>query len=568
MTVLGISAFYHDSAAALVVDGIVVAAIQEERLSRIKHDNSFPILACRWCLDFANLRIDDVDNIVFYEKPFLKFERIIESSIYYAPYSFNFFQKAMPVWLGGKLNMRHLISKNLKKEFKCKSLPRISFIEHHKAHASIAYYTSQMPDTAILVIDAVGEKATTSIFSALQGKIKSIKEQQFPNSLGLLYSSATQFLGFKVNSDEYKVMGLAPYGDVNSDETHEYIRIIKEELVKINDDGSVVVNPIHFTYPYGLKMIKIQHWESLFKLKSREYNQEPTQSHKNFAFAFQFVLEDIACRLAETTKQETLHSHLCISGGCAMNCVMNGKLDKLHLFEHVFVPYAPDDSGCAIGAALAVEGKQTASNSAPYLGPSFSDDYIKSFIQQKNISYEYVKTDSELCKLVAQNIANGCIVGWFQGRMEFGARALGNRSILADARDPYMKDKINKCVKFREPFRPFAPVVLEEYASSYFDMAHSPYMMFTCNVLKHTVPAITHVDNSSRIQTVSKEQNPLLHELLCQYMSITAVPAILNTSFNIMGEPIVCSPEDALITFNNSGIDLLVIGHYIITKKV
>lgn len=568
MKILGISAFYHDSAAALVVDGVVVAAIQEERLSRKKHDNSFPIMACKWCLEYSHLSISDIDLIVFYEKPFVKFERILETSIAFAPKSYKSFLKAMPVWLGGKLNMRSLISKTLKNELNCKTIPEIQYIEHHKAHAAFAYYTSVFPETAILVMDAVGEKATTSLMVAKNGEMQTIKEQHFPHSIGMLYSAVTQYLGFKVNSDEYKVMGLAPYGDAASDETVRLIKTIKEELVRINEDGSIRLNTRHFVYPYGLKMIDIPHWERLFGMSARTEDGEISQQHKNLAFAIQTVIEEIATRLAQTIKDETGLNNLCIAGGCAMNCVMNGAISRLELFDNIHVPFAPDDSGCAIGAALAVEGKQTLQNANPYTGTTFNDAEIRSVLNEQNSSFENIPDEDELCELAAKHLADGLIVGWFQGRMEFGARALGNRSILADARNAEMKNRINSSVKFREPFRPFAPVVMKEYASDYFSLAQSPYMMFTSQVLSEKIPAVTHIDKSARIQTVSSCQNVLLYKLLEQYHKQTGISVLLNTSFNVMGEPIVCSPEDALRTFNNSGIEILVMGHYIIKKKL
>lgn len=562
MKILGISAYYHDSSAAIVMDGEVKVAISEERLSRIKHDNGFPILACDWCLNYCGLTLEDIDAVVFYEKPFLKFERIIENSIFNAPKSIVHFLKAMPQWIGGKLNMRHLIKSQLKKLNK--GLPKkILFTEHHLAHAAFGYYTSGLTNAAILVIDAVGEKATTSFYKGEGKHLTLIKEQNYPNSLGLLYSAFTQFLGFRVNSDEYKVMGLAPYGDCNATQTHVFIDIIGKTLVRELPDGGITLNMSYFDFSYRQRMINPRKWEKLFGIPYREPGTEILQSHRNLAYAIQHFTNKIGQRLASALKKETGATDLVICGGCALNCVMNGVIQRSNIFNSVFVPIEPGDAGCAIGAALVLDPQLKPIS--PFLGPEYSVSSIKEALTEYHLKFEEY-SEEELLSKSANLINQGYIVGWFQGRLEFGPRALGNRSILADCRNANMKDKINRSVKFREPFRPFAPIVCEEDAFQYFGLRHSPYMMFTSNVMVDTVPAITHVDNTARPQSVSIDDNPRLYKLIKEYAKITGIPVMLNTSFNVMGEPIVCSPNDAIHTFVNSGIDVLVIDNIVIFK--
>lgn len=562
MTILGISAYYHDSAAAIVMDGEVKAAIAEERLSRLKHDNRFPLMACDWCLDFCHLTLDDIDAIVFYEKPFIKFERIIESSIFNAPKSISRFLRAMPEWIGGKLNMRHLIKSQLKKLGKGEP-KEILFVEHHLAHAALGYYTSGLIDAAILVVDAVGEKATTSFMRGEGDKITLIKEQNYPNSIGLLYSAFTQFLGFRVISDEYKVMGLAPYGDEKSQQTQNFIEIIRTSLIREISDGGIILNMKYFDFQNRQRMINPTKWKKLFGIPYRKPGSEVQQSHRNLAYAIQSCTNEIGLRLANTLKQTTKSSNLVISGGCALNCVMNGLIRHEELFDNIFVPVDPGDAGCAIGAALAIEPQLK--RISPFLGPDYDNKHVEKILKDSKLKYDECE-EVELLSRVAHYINEGNIVGWFQGRMEFGPRALCNRSILADCRNAEMKDQINRCVKFREPFRPFAPVVLDQDAQQYFGLTDSPYMMFTSDVKSTKVPAVTHVDNTARPQTVSYEDNPKICNLIKEYAKITGIPVILNTSFNVMGEPIVCSPADAVNTFKNSGIDVLVINNFIIKK--
>lgn len=565
MNILGISAYYHDSSAALIVDDKVVAAAQEERFSRKKHDSSFPIEACRYCLSEAGLGLADLDAVVFYEKPFLKFERILLSQISSFPKGLPVFLRVMPIWLKEKLNMRHTIKKELEKAFR-ERVEKICFTEHHLSHAALAYCCSGFDEADILVVDAVGEWAATSVMRGGNKGIEVISEQRYPDSIGFLYSAATQFLGFAVNSDEYKVMGLAPYG-VMSSETERFTKLIRSELVSIDDSGNVILNLDYFTFHYGDRMIKVKNWETLFGIKRREAFSELNQSHKNLALAFQSVTEDIILRLAKRNKTS---NNLCLCGGVALNCSANGKLLKSEIYDNIFVPFAPGDCGCSIGAALAynlLNGGKRINGISPYLGPEFSESDIEDVILATGISYKRVKTDDELCKHSAALLAEGKIIGWFQGRMELGPRALGNRSILADGRNPNMKDQINSRIKFREGFRPFAPSVLGECAYSLFgNKSESPYMMFTYDVKSDDLPSVTHVDFTARMQTVSNSDNPLYYRLLKCFYTLTGCPVLLNTSLNVMGEPIACSPQDAIKTFLNSGLDYLVIDKFIIQK--
>lgn len=462
--------------------------------------------------------------------------------------------------------MRRTITKQLEKAFGVKPT-KICFVEHHLSHAAFAYCASRFYEADILVIDAVGEWATTSIMKAKNNKIEVISEQRYPDSIGFLYSAATQFLGFNVNSDEYKVMGLAPYGELSS-ETKHYIKLIKENLVKIADSGRITLNLDYFSFHYGDKMIRQKKWETLFGIKQRIPFSEISQSHKNLALAFQTITEEIILNLAKGHKTS---NNLCLCGGVALNCSVNGTLLKSGIYDNVHVPFAPGDCGCSIGAALAYsllcEDTRIGAVS-PYLGPMFTNLEIENTIISSGLSYNEFKTEVDLCEYSAKLIDEGNIIGWFQGRMELGPRALGNRSILADARNPKMKEIVNSRIKFRESFRPFAPTVLEEYAQQFFDCKNnSPYMMFTYDVAATDMPSVTHVDSTARIQTVSQKDNQLYYLLLKHFHALTGCPVVLNTSFNVMGEPIVCTPNDALKTFLNSGLDYLVIGHFIVKKE-
>lgn len=570
MTVLGISAYFHDSAAALVKDGAVIAAAEEERFNRIKHYSGFPIFACKYCLGQAGMTINDVDKVVFYEKPFLKFERIIRTHINYAPKGLRNFLKAMPTWLKDKLNMRSTIMRELKDTFG--SSPSVEFCHHHLSHAALAYNTSPYETCAILVIDAVGENATTSIIKATRNGFEIVENQMFPHSLGLLYSAFTYHLGFRVNSDEYKVMGLAPYGDKNSEEYKTFKETIVNDIVTIHDGGNIELKEQNFTFMYADRMVKDDLWQRLFGIPKRKPNEPLTSTHANLALAIQDVAEEIMLKMARYAKDITGEENLCVVGGCALNCAAIGKLYLSSEQGNVYVPYAPGDDGAAIGCALIASGSKDrkASNRVPYWGPSYSDDEVRNTLVATNLQYEYIADFKELCHIVAQELANSLIIGWFQGRMEFGPRALGNRSILADPRQSYMKDKVNAMIKFREAFRPFAPAVIAEHANDIFECdVESPYMSTTFKLKQkqNEYPAITHVDNTSRIQTVSSLQNGKFYELLNVFYELTGCPLVLNTSFNVMGEPIVCSPSDAIRTFTESGIDILVMNNFIIRKQ-
>ncbi len=570
MTILGISAYFHDSAAALVKDGAIIAAAEEERFNRIKHYNGFPTIACKFCLEHSGVTINDVDKVVFYEKPFLKFERIIRSHINYAPKGLRTFLKAMPTWLKDKLNMRSTIMRELKDAFGFS--PSVEFCHHHLSHAALSYYTSPYESCAILVIDAVGEDATTSIIKATRNSFEIVENQVFPHSLGLLYSAFTYYLGFKVNSDEYKVMGLAPYGDKKSEEYKSFKETIVNDIVTIHDGGNIELKEQNFAFMYADRMVKDNRWQRLFGIPKRKPNEPLTFTHANIALAIQDVTEEIMLKMARYAKDITGEENLCVVGGCALNCAAIGKLYLSSKPGSVYVPYAPGDDGAAIGCALIASGSKDrkASNRVPYCGPSYSDDEVRNTLVATNLQYEYIAEYKELCHIVAQELANSLIIGWFQGRMEFGPRALGNRSILADPRQSYMKNKVNAMIKFRESFRPFAPAVLAEHANDIFECdVESPYMSTTFKLKRNQqeYPAITHVDNTSRIQTVSSLQNEKFYELLNAFYELTGCPLLLNTSFNVMGEPIVCSPSDAIRTFTESGIDILVINNFIIRKQ-
>lgn len=571
MVVLGISAYYHDSAAALIVDGKVTAAICEERLSRIKHDKSFPKRAIAFCVEYSGIAYTDIDYVVFYEKPLRKFERILTTHIFHAPKGFKTFVKAMPIWLKERLNIKPTIMKSLNELCHCKINWDIRFVEHHLSHAAMAYFTSPFENAAILVVDAVGENATTSLFKASGYKIESIKQQSFPNSVGLLYSAFTYFLGFQVNSDEYKVMGLAPYGDLCAKQTQRFINIIKTKLVRIGDDGSIIINQKYFTFMVGLRMVDDHMWTKLFGIAKRETNAPIRTEHKNLAIAIQHVIEEIFLKLATHIKSLTQCNNLCISGGCALNCSAMGKIKGSGLFSNVFVPFAPGDDGGAIGAALAfhalMSGKRYMSDISPYQGCSFKNEEVERAIKEENLEFNFIQEEN-LYDEIAFSLSHGNIVGWFQGRMEFGPRALGNRSILADPRVFSMKDRVNAKVKYREAFRPFAPVVTQDDASHFFEDSNSPFMMFTTQVRIDTtlIPAVTHVDNTARIQTVTETSNIRLYKLLKAFENYSKIPILLNTSFNVMGKPIVCTPIDAIKTFKASGLDILVINNYIVKK--
>lgn len=601
MKVLGISAYYHDSAAALTIDGQIIAAVQEERFTRIKHDPAFPSNAIRYCLEHAELSIDELDAVVFYDKPFIKFERIIETYYDYAPRGIISFLMSMPAWMREKLFLRTVIKKELAKitTYDKKSL-KLLFTEHHLSHAASAFYPSPYTDAAILTIDGVGEWATASMCHGTDSDITVLKELHFPDSLGLLYSAFTYYLGFKVNSGEYKLMGLAPYGIKKSARVELYKKLIKTKLIDMRDDGSIHLNQTYFNYAVGLRMADDSKWHQLFGLKKRKEEDALTQEHCDLALAIQKVTEEIVIKMAKEAKRLTGSDNLCMAGGVALNCVVNGKLLHEGIFKNIWIQPAAGDAGGALGAALAAEyiyGKSkravVGTNDAmqgTYLGPSFSDEDAIEELKLFDAVYKQTKSTDELCNEVAEMISSGHVVGWFQGRAEFGPRALGNRSILADPRDLTMQQKLNLKIKHREGFRPFAPSVAEEDAAKYFDIkAPSPYMQFIAEVSseiqkpmpdnynsismserlyieRSSLPAITHIDMSARVQTVSAVTNPLFHRLLKAFEAKTGCGVLINTSFNVRGEPPVLSPVDAYRCFMTTDMDVLVIGHSILMK--
>ncbi|MBN2227189.1 MAG: carbamoyltransferase [candidate division Zixibacteria bacterium] len=562
MHILGISCFYHDAASALVSDGILTAAAQEERFTGKKHDADFPSNAIRFCLEKGRVAADNLDAIVFYDKPFTKFDRILNGYLATVPRSYQAFRKAIPVWLREKLWLPHRIHKDLHFH------GDILFVEHHLSHAAGTYFSSPFKQAAILTVDGVGEWATASIGHGRDNQIRLTQVMNYPHSVGLLYSAFTYFLGFQVNSAEYKVMGLAPYGQP------QYAELIEREIVRIFDDGSIHLNPEYFTFQYGLTMTGTK-FEALFGRPRRHPESELTDSDRDIAASIQNVAEKIIFRMAEQTKKLTNENKLCLSGGVALNCSATGKLLKAGLFDEIYIQPASSDSGGAVGAALYAHYSLTGSakkNNQPYfsLGPTYTWDNVSSYLNDIGASYENMAFD-DLAEYLAAQLAQRKIVGLFHGPMEFGPRALGFRSILADPRDIDMKTRINKAVKFREPFRPFAPVVLEEKASEYFDTDRpSPYMLFNFTVQENrrdTVPAITHVDGTSRIQTVNQTDNRLLYHILQKFEYQTGVAVLLNTSLNLRGHPIARTPQDAFATFISSGIDIMAIENCVLDKN-
>lgn len=603
MNILGISAFYHDSAAAVIQGGEIIAAAQEERFTRKKQDASFPVNAVKYCLEETGLSINELDAIVFYDKPLLKFERLLETYYGYSPKGIRSFLTSMPVWLKEKMFLKRLIYKELQKvEPYDKKKVQFLFPEHHLSHAASAYYPSSFQDAAILTIDGVGEWATASIAHGKGNKIEVKKELHFPHSLGLLYSSFTYFLGFKVNSGEYKLMGLAPYGNPESPEVEKYVRTIKEELIDIKEDGSLWLNQAYFNYATGLRMIKEQKWETLFGMPLRKKESDFEQQHCNLGLAIQKVTEEVVLKMAREAKRITGSENLCLAGGVALNCVSNGKLINAGIFKKVYIQPAAGDAGGALGAAQAAYylyfNKKRAVNESlydgmkgSYLGIEFSDKEIETTLKKYKAVFQKQDTFRLTCEKTADCINEGQIVGWFQGRMEFGPRALGNRSIIGDPRNVEMQKKLNLKIKYRESFRPFAPSVLAEDVQKYFHIkGNSPYMLTVQPVhdmirkevsdnynslsmkdklyeKRSTLPAITHVDFSARIQTVHQETNPKYWELINTFKRKTDCSLIINTSFNVRGEPIVCSPEDAYRCFMRTEMDYLVMNNYLLKKE-
>ena len=594
MRVLGISAFYHDSAAALIEDGHLVGAAQEERFTRKKHDSGFPQNAVQYCLDAAGIKLADVDYVAFYDKPFLKFERLLETYLAYAPRGFNSFRMAMPLWLKEKLFQKTLLRDEMKRwqpDFDWQK--RLLFGEHHQSHAASAFFPSPYEQAAVLCMDGVGEWATTSLGWGQGNKLEMLKELHFPHSLGLLYSAFTYYTGFKVNSGEYKVMGLAPYGEPKFKDT------ILANIVDLKEDGTFRLDQTYFDYCTGLRMTN-EKFGALFGGKARKPEELLTQHHMDLAASVQAVTEEIVLRLARSVKKETGAKNICLAGGVALNCVANGKLLRENLFDGIWVQPAAGDAGGAVGAAYAAYhgylGQSRRLNghldgmAGSYLGPEYSDDVIAQRLTAAGAKFT-VLTREQTIEQTAQALADSKAIGWMQGRMEFGPRSLGARSILGDARSPSMQKTLNLKVKYRESFRPFAPAVLREDVTDYFDIqGDSPYMLMVApvvesrrramseaeealfgidklNVPRSDIPAVTHVDYSARVQTVHKETNPAFHDLLESFKAKTGCSVLVNTSFNVRGEPIVCTPEDAFRCFMGSEIEVLVAGNCFLRKE-
>jgi carbamoyltransferase len=594
MRVLGISAFYHDSAAALIEDGRLVGAAQEERFTRKKHDSGFPQNAVQYCLDAAGIKLADVDYVAFYDKPFLKFERLLETYLAFAPRGFNSFRMAMPLWLKEKLFQKTLLRDEMKRwqpDFDWNK--RLLFGEHHQSHAASAFFPSPFEEAAVLTMDGVGEWATTSLGWGQGNKLEMLRELHFPHSLGLLYSAFTYYTGFKVNSGEYKVMGLAPYGEPKFKDK------ILSTVVDLKEDGTFRLDQTYFDYCTGLRMTNDKFAE-LFGGPARKPEELLTQHHMDLAASVQAVTEEIVLRLGRAVKKETGARNICLAGGVALNCVANGKLLREKVFDGIWVQPAAGDAGGAVGAAFAAYhgflGQARKLNghldgmAGSYLGPEYSDDEIAERLTAAGAKFVRLPYE-KMIQHTAQALAEAKAVGWMQGRMEFGPRALGGRSILGDPRSPTMQKTLNLKVKYRESFRPFAPAVLAEDVSDYFEIkSESPYMLMVApvvenrrramseaeqalfgidklNVPRSDIPAVTHVDYSARIQTVHKETNPAFHELLATFKGLTGCSVLVNTSFNVRGEPIVCTPEDAFRCFMGSEIEVLVVGNCFLKKE-
>ncbi len=586
MNILGISAFYHDSAASLVQDGKIIAAAQEERFTRKKHDPSFPKNAIDYCMKEASLNIGDIDIVSFYEKPFIKFERILETFISYAPFGGASFIRAIPLWINQRIWMKDFIRKELG------FTGKIIFPEHHESHASSAFFPSPFQEAAFLTIDGVGEWTTASYGIGKGNKIRIMAELRFPHSLGLLYSAFTYYTGFKVNSAEYKVMGLAPYGEP------AYKDLILNELIDLKEDGSFALNMRYFNYCAGLTMTN-KKFNRLFGGPPRKPDSPLTKRHMDIARSIQEVTEEVVLRMARQVHKDTAQKYLCLGGGVSLNCVSNGVVLRNGPFDDIWVQPASGDAGGSLGAALLawyqylgndrVADKRKDFMNGSYLGPQFSMDYIEDFLKKKGIAYTTL-SDENIIEKAADLINSQKVIGWFQGRMEFGPRALGNRSIIGDARSPEMQEIMNLKIKFRESFRPFAPAVLRERTSDYFEIdRESPYMLLVApvkekirrklsdqeralngidalQVVRSTIPAVTHVDYSARIQTIDKDTNHLFYSVIKKFEEKYDCPVIINTSFNIRGEPIVCRPEDAYTCFMRTNMDYLIMGNFLIEK--
>ncbi|MCK5706090.1 MAG: carbamoyltransferase [Candidatus Aureabacteria bacterium] len=587
MNILGISAYYHDSAACLVQDGIIVSAVQEERFTRKKHDHRFPVNAVKFCLENSGITGKDIDYVAFYDKPFVKFERILQTYFEYAPFGISSFVKAIPLWIKKKLWIKDLIREELDFE------GQILFPEHHESHAASAFFPSPFNEAAFLTIDGVGEWTTTSFGVGKGNNIKIIADIHFPHSVGLLYSAFTYYTGFRVNSGEYKVMGLAPYGEP------KYKDIIFNELIDLKEDGSFKLNMKYFNYCTGLTMTN-KKFDDLFGGPPRKPESKLTQREMDLARSVQDVTEEIMLRMARHIHKVTGQRNLCLAGGVALNCVGNGRILREGPFENIWIQPAAGDAGGALGAAMSVwfqylENKRVADDkndtqSGSYLGPIYENNVIEKYLTKNDIPFTMLKHE-DLPEIIADLIAKEKVIGWFQGRMEFGPRALGARSIIGDARSPKMQETMNLKIKFRESFRPFAPSVIEEKTTDLFDIeGKSPYMLLVApvkkeirrdmtddekslfgvdklHVVRSNIPAVTHVDYSARVQTVSKRTNPLYHDLINAFYEKSGSPVIINTSFNVRGEPIVCTPDDAYMCFMRTNMDYLVMGDFLIEKK-
>ena len=588
--ILGISAFYHDSAAALVVDGNIVAAAQEERFTRKKHDHEFPTNAIEYCLEEAGIAPEDLDYVGFYDKPFLKFERLLETYLAFAPAGFRSFIKGIPLWLRQKLHLPREMSKGLNKAYK----KRYVFTEHHESHAASAFFPSPFEEAAILTVDGVGEWATASFGTGSGNRIELTHEMHFPHSPGLLYSAFTYFCGFRVNSGEYKLMGLAPYGEP------KYVDLILDKLIDLKDDGSFRMDMSYFNYCQGLTMTGPK-FDRLFGGPPRKAESQLTQREMDIAASVQLVTEEIILRMARHVHSETGMKNLCMAGGVALNCVANGRVLRESDFDDLWIQPAAGDAGGALGVALFIwhqllEKPRTCeprdSQRGSYLGPEFTDDDAQGFFDKIGAVYRRFDDEDEMCEFVAGEIANEKVIGWMQGRMEFGPRALGGRSILGDARSPKMQQVMNLKIKFRESFRPFAPSILEERVDEFFEMRpheQSPYMLLVAPVKpeqrievngqaggvtgidklkihRSHVPAITHVDYSARVQTVDEHRHGRYYKLIKRFEEQTGSPVVINTSFNVRGEPVVCTPEHAYRCFMSTNMDVLVVGNLVLQK--
>jgi carbamoyltransferase len=591
--IFGISAFYHDSSVALIKDGKIISAVQEERFTRVKHDSSFPKESIKYILENSDIKLSEINSIVFYEKPFLKFERLLETYIAFAPKGFRSFAASMPIWLREKLFQKDMIFKELKNiDQSFDDIKKLKFSEHHMSHAASAYYPSPYDEALVLTLDGVGEWSTTTIGIGKKNKIEILKEIHFPHSLGLLYSAFTYYLGFKVNSGEYKVMGLAPYG------TPKYKNIILDNLITVKEDGSFKMNMKYFDFATDLKMTN-KKFDDLFGQERRNPEVDLlTEFHMDIASSLQAVTEEIVLKITTKIKEEYKIENLCMSGGVALNCVANGKILKNKVFENIWIQPASGDAGGSLGAALAYWHNELDNQKlnlkdamqGSYLGPSYKNNYVEKELNRIGANFQKFKND-ELLDLIANELVNEKAIGWFQGRMEFGPRALGARSIIADPRSDKMQKNLNLKVKFRESFRPFAPAVLREKVSDYFNIDQdSPYMLLVSdvnenikikmreedkklfgieklNIKRSSIPAVTHVDYSARIQTVHEETNKKFYDLINKFYEKTNCAVLINTSFNVRGEPIVNTPEDAFRCFMGTDLDLLVIENFILFKE-